>query len=239
MSSISSFLTSVLFYIICLQQQLITTCCTAAAAAAANAADVDTDDCPLWIAKSNTNNNGEKSLFTKYGLYAGRPYPKHSMIPYSELSIPLVDYFGDYNRQSDLSENVLNFMEDHLWTPAFIGSRWEGNHTSPAFILGVGLLTNYHTSFSNVDFSHASILKREPLVSRDGIIFPQSGVSHLLRGAVTPYYNATMKATKDIPVGMELFAYFGGEEGLEDECFYFLCLFSVFLKKQLYFFNLF
>jgi hypothetical protein len=144
-------------------------------------------------------------------LYAGKQYKQGTVIPYPELSIPVIDYFGDFNRARPMHEDILKFMEDNLWTPEFIGSHWEGNYTSPAYIPGVGLLTNYHTGYSNVDFIQASVLKREPQVSSDGIMFPKSGESHLLRGAITPYYNATMKATADIPAGMELFANFGGK----------------------------
>ncbi|KAG7372016.1 hypothetical protein IV203_018159 [Nitzschia inconspicua] len=51
--------------------------------------------------------------------------------------------------------------------------------------------------------------------------FPESGLAQLLRGAITPYYNATLQATECIPAGMELFADFGSSwDGNLTENFY-------------------
>ena len=124
-----------------------------------------------------------------------------------------MDFFGDFHRDTDVAAHTLSFLEDLLWTPEFIGSQWEGNLTVPALIPGVGLLSNYHSGYSNVNFLQAAVLKREPMVgNHDDNAFPPSGKAHLARGAITPYYNATMQAVEDIPAGMELFADFGGKK---------------------------
>jgi hypothetical protein len=208
---------SVIFLFLLLAEPLPT------AAAGENNDDKDSSSCPLWIAPSNTDITAkENKKFTKYGLYAGRTYTQNSTLPFSELAIPLIDFFGDYNRQTRMGEEILAFMEDNLWTPEFIGSHFEGNISAPAIIPGTGLLANYHTGYSNANFLQAAIFLREAMLSStptavndddidgDAGPFPRMGQAHLMRGAVTPYYNATLKATQDIPAGMEIFADFGG-----------------------------
>jgi hypothetical protein len=164
------------------------------------------DNCPLWLAPSNLNTDNEHHL-TKYGLFAGQEYPQNATLPFPELVIPLVDMFGDFHREDPVQSNVLKFLEDLLWAPRFLGGQWEGNISTPALIPGIGTLSLYHSTYSNVEFLQAAVLKREPMVG--GGIYPESGQAHLLRGAITPYYNATLQATERIPAGMELFADFG------------------------------
>jgi hypothetical protein len=171
-------------------------------------------ECPLWIAPSNTDPsmNGldhekGKHTFTRWGLYAGQTYTKNSTLPLAELAIPLVDFFGDFHQRTEVERAIGSFWEGQVWAPSFLGSQWEGTLSTPGLIPGVGILANYHTGYSNVHFLQAALLKREPMVG--GPQFPTSGRAHLLRGAVTPYYNATLVATEHIPEGMELFADFG------------------------------
>ncbi|KAL3917310.1 MAG: hypothetical protein SGILL_004773 [Bacillariaceae sp.] len=173
-------------------------------------------DCPLWIAPSNTdpsfgshNGDAQSKPFTKWGLYAGKAYPQNASLPLSELAIPLIDFFGDFHKETDIEAAIFSFLEGQLWAPSFLGSQLEGHLSTPGLVPGVGALANYHTSYSNVNFLQAALLKREPMVG--GPHYPPSGEAHLLRGAVTPYYNATLMATEHIPAGMELFADFGDD----------------------------
>ena len=156
-------------------------------------------ECPLWLAPSYTN--PVSATFTKLGLYAGQAYEQNSTLPLSELAIPLVDFFVKGNRARPNGENVMGFLENFLWTEEKIGSQWEGSISTPGMIPGIGMLASYHSTYSNVDFLLASVLLRET-----GDEFPDAGEASLIRGAITPYFNATIKATQNIPVGMELFA---------------------------------
>jgi len=162
----------------------------------------ESDGCPLWLAPSYINEISNE--FPQYGLFAGQSYEQNSTLPLSELAIPLIDFFGDFNRAKPQGSDILEFLESFLWTGEKIGSMWEGNISSPAIIPGIGVLANYHSTYSNADFLQASILLRE---TEDNLKKP--GKASLIRGAVTPYFNATLKATQHIPKGMEIFADFG------------------------------
>jgi hypothetical protein len=166
------------------------------------------DNCPLWLAPSNLNVDNDDDRLVKYGLFAGQEYPQNATLPFPELVIPVIDMFGDFHRDGLVESNILSFLEDILWAQAFLGGQWEGNLSAPALIPGIGTLSLYHTTYSNVKFVQAAVLKRDPMVG-DGTVFPQSGKPHLTRGAITPYYNATLRATDRIPAGMELFADYG------------------------------
>lgn len=160
------------------------------------------EGCPLWLAPSYTT--PVSATLPKFGLYAGQAYEQNSTLPLSELAIPLVDFFITGNRARSNGENILGFLENFLWTEEKIGSQWEGSISTPGMIPGIGMLANFHSTFSNVDFLLASVLLREP-----GNEFPNVGEANPMRGAVTPYFNVTLKATQNIPVGMEIFADFG------------------------------
>jgi hypothetical protein len=163
--------------------------------------DIDIDACHLWLAPSDTGTKQQP----KYGLFAGRPYAEHETIPNPELAIPLVDFVQEWNRH-DTARNaheIIEFVESFLWTSEYAGTKWEGNHSAPVVIPGIGVLASYHTGVSNVDFMQAS------MYFRDKPHGYKSGHANPARGANTPYYNATLRATQPIPAGMELFANFG------------------------------
>ena len=157
------------------------------------------EQCSLWMAPSNAGT----SKHPKYGLFAGRAYRLNETLPHSELVFPLVDFVQSWNRDTPMNDAIIEFVESHLWTSQYAGTQWEGNHSAPVAIPGIGTLAQYHSGIENVDFVQASVLLRAR---------PQiwaSGQSHIARGAVTPYFNATLRATREIPAGMELFADFG------------------------------
>jgi len=160
----------------------------------------DSKSCPMWLAPSYITPVSDDAL-PKFGLYAGQSYEQNSTLPLSELAIPLVDFFVNGNREKHLGNEVLDFVESFLWTQDKIGSAWEGVIKSPGLIPGIGMLANFHSTYSNADFLHASLLLRE-----SGEEFPNAGEASPLRGAVTTYFNATLKATQHIPAGMEIFA---------------------------------
>jgi hypothetical protein len=164
------------------------------------------ESCPMWLAPSNMNSESTKPI--KLGLYAGKLYTQNSTLPLSELAIPLIDFFGDFQRMAAQHKGVVSFLEDQVWTQEYVGSHFEGTLASPAIIPGIGLVAAYHTGFSNADFLHAAIHLRDEPPQQQG---PKAGEAHLMRGTITPYFNATLEATQTIPAGMEILPNFGSE----------------------------
>jgi hypothetical protein len=151
------------------------------------------DECRLWLAPSYTSTDKR----TKYGIFAGISYRENESLPMAEIAIPLIDMIGGYNRKTDQHHKILEFMESHLWTSDYAGTGWEGNDSAPVIIPGIGILPQFHSGILNVDFLQEAVLLRE----RPSRIFTP-GMPHPARGAITPYYNVTVKATRDIPAGM-------------------------------------
>jgi len=150
------------------------------------------ETCRLWLAPSHTSTKTE----TRYGIFAGKAYRQNETFPLSEIAIPLVDMIETFNKETKLRRSIIEFLESALWTPEQAGTMWEGRIPVPVAIPGIGSLPNYHTGFSNVDFLQSAVLLRDRPKS------PKSGTPHPSRGAITPYYNVTLRATRDIPAGM-------------------------------------
>jgi hypothetical protein len=178
----------------------------------ANADDVE---CRLYLAPSYLTREGKVAVF---GLFAGPSgFQKDEIIPSHEITVPVFDFLNTPVRQrSDLHSRVLDFIESSCWIADYAGSKYEGNNSISAFIPGIGSLTNYHAGLANVDWDQASILLREP----DDVVRDQIGKPHINRGTITPYYNATIKATTWIQPGMELFAHYGATEDSTDVSIY-------------------
>lgn len=176
---------------------LLTILSLALASSPASASD-DSKGCLLWLAPSYLSTYGDQGQM-KYGLYAGQTYEPNATLPMAELVIPLIDFFVDANRKTTVGQEVLTMLEPFMWYQNKLGSVWEGE-SAPAAIPGIGALGNYHASYANTKLLQSSVLLRET-----GEEFPKAGESSPLRGAVTPYFNATFQATKTIPAGMEIF----------------------------------
>ncbi|KAL3938152.1 MAG: hypothetical protein SGBAC_006882 [Bacillariaceae sp.] len=169
----------------------------------------DANLCPLWLAPSYTGTDREP----KYGLFAGKTYGVNETLPdYAELAIPLLDFIhSDEQFQKNPAVSlpnhrtqVVDFLESFFWTANLVGAQWEGEYpAAPTAIPGIGVLAHYHSGISNVDFHQASVLLRK------SPSFLKAGTPHLSRGAITTYHNVTLQATREIPLGMELFADFG------------------------------
>lgn len=153
------------------------------------------DDCGLWLAPSHTGTD----LEPRYGIFAGRTYQENETLPMAELAIPLIDMIESYNRDTPKSDSILEFLESHLWTSEYAGTMWEANHSAPVLIPGIGVLPQYHTGISNVKLLQRSVLLRQIPKT------PKSGTPYPSRGAITPYYNVTLRASRDIPAGMGKF----------------------------------
>lgn len=163
-------------------------------------------ECRLWLAPSFLST----SKLPVFGLYAGsQGFAADEVIPSYEIAVPVFDFLkSPGGAKSDSHRRVLDFLESSMWVADYAGSKFESNHSVSAFIPGVGSLTNYHSGLSNVDWLQGSLLLREP----DDHVLTTMGKSHPGRGAISQFYNATMRATKLIPPGMELFAYYGDYE---------------------------
>lgn len=159
--------------------------------------------CRLWLAPSELSINPAADP-RPLGLYAGVDYSTDDLIPVAEVAIPLVDFFDEaYKASGRYTKDILDQISGHTWTGEHAASHFEGNYTTSAFIPGIGILANYHSGVSNIDWDQPSVL------FRDHDDFTEPGKPHLSRGAITPYHNLTIKATRKIPAGMELFANFG------------------------------
>lgn len=148
--------------------------------------------CRLWLAPSYTST--EKR--TRYGIFAGVPYRENESLPMAEIAVPLIDMIGPYNRETPQKNRIMNFLESHLWTSQYAGTTWEGNHSVPVLVPGIGVLPQYHSGIFNVDFLQEAVLLRDRPPT------PRPGEAHPIRGAITPFYNVTIKATRAIPAGM-------------------------------------
>ena len=153
---------------------------------------VNCHECTLWLAPSHLGTEKEP----KYGLFAGTAFQANETLPLAELAIPLIDMIESYNRKTPQRHAILELWESHLWTAEFAGTAWEGHLSAPLAIPGIGILPQYHSGTSNVDFLQEGVLMRERPKS------PKAGTPHPSRGAITPYYNVTLKTTKAIPAGM-------------------------------------
>jgi SET domain len=174
------------------------------------------DECRLYLAPSYLSKENKAPIF---GLYAGpKGFQKDEIIPSEEIAIPVFDFLKSPAKdRSDAHRHIIEFLESSFWIADYAGSKFESNHSVSAFIPGIGSLTNYHAGLANVDWEQSSLLLRDP----DDMVLEQSGKAHPSRGAITPYYNATIRATMWIQPGMELFAHYGATEDPDDISVYY------------------
>jgi hypothetical protein len=154
-------------------------------------ADLDYD-CGLWLAPSYTGTAQER----RFGLYAGRTYNQNETLPLAELAIPLIDMIESYSSDTPTRQHIIEFLKSYSWTSEYAGSAWEANYSAPVLIPGIGALPQFHSGMANVHLLPQSVLLRR--IPK----FPKAGTPHPSRGAITPYYNVTLQALKDIPAGM-------------------------------------
>jgi len=159
---------------------------------------------------------GPSSLSTedvpKLGLYAGIDYNKNDLVGSPGISVPLIDLNSVMNNNNnqeeetdDLAERIMDSLDGggFLWTAEYSGSQYEGNYSVTSLIPGIGILANYHPGTHNIEWLQGSVLLRE----KDAIFEP--AVSHPSRGAISTYNNLTMRASKSIKRGEELFSFMG------------------------------
>jgi hypothetical protein len=159
--------------------------------------------CRLWLAPSSLSSE-QKAVF---GLYAGsQGFGEDEIIPDFEIAIPVFDFLkSPAALKSNRNKVIVEYLETQMWIADYAGSKFESNNSVSAFVPGAALLSKYHAGFSNVDWLQGSLLLREP----DELEHELTGKAHPSRGAITPYYNATMRALRTIHPGMELFVSYG------------------------------
>lgn len=167
--------------------------------------------CRLWMAPSHLSTGSD----TVFGLFAGEQgFEKDDLIPSHEIAVPFYDF--SKTPVAKRFPHLVEYLERTMWLSDYAGSKFESNSSTSVFIPGIGFWANQHTGMYNVDWLQSSILLREA----DEMVLSQQGVAHPSRGAITPYYNATLQATKRIPPGMELFANHGDSvEYMEDDIY--------------------
>lgn len=176
----------------------------AAGVATVHGSDPDPDDdCRLWIAPSYLSTDSR----VVFGMYAGsQGFSKDDIIPSYEIAIPVFDFLqSPAASKSPQNRAIVDSLENDMWLSDYAGAKFEANSSTSAFIAGVGALPRYHAGVSNVDWVQGSLLLREP----DEFLQAITGKPHASRGAITSYYNATVRATREIRPGMELFAQYG------------------------------
>lgn len=155
--------------------------------------------CRLYLAPSSLSTESSP----RFGMFTGVDLKLNETLENPEIAIPLVDLLeGPYNFIPEY-QDIMQYLESYLWTADHAGARFEGNYSSTVLVPGAGSLAHYHTGHYNLDWVHSAALFRE----REAIT--ETGKPHPSRGAITNYYNMTMRATMDIKAGMELFANFG------------------------------
>lgn len=162
---------------------------------AANDNDIQSP-CRLWLGPSYLASDSNY----KIGLYAGIEYNKDDLLPSYEVGFPLYDFLQNPAKKiSSKHRATIEYLESMMWTSDYAGTaRWEANSSSTIFVPGIGIIPNYHTGIYNVDWFQSSVLNREPYIP--------SRQATASRGAISPYYNFSIRATRSIPAGMELFA---------------------------------
>jgi SET domain len=165
--------------------------------------EVDMSECRLWLAPSYLSTEQKPA----FGLYAGsQGFEEEEVIPSYDIALPVFDFVqSPAANRSPINNAVVQLLESHFWFADYVGSKFEANQSTSVFVPGIGALANYHSGISNVDWLEGSVLLREP----DEHTQAHTGKAHLSRGAITPYYNTTIRATKPIQPGMELFAFYG------------------------------
>jgi hypothetical protein len=166
-----------------------------------------TTSCRLWLAPSYLSSTSGH----KFGLFAGVDFDENDIIPDFEIGWPLFDYLKyPKPQQSKTHSDTIDYLTAMMWKSDYAGTaKWEANSSASVFIPGIGTLINYHTGFYNVDWNQGSVIGRDPYIPPT---VPSAG-----RGAISPYYNFTLKATRKIAAGMELFPRYGDIDSDEDE----------------------
>lgn len=98
---------------------------------------------------------------------------------------------------------VAEFMEESFWVGDTAGAKFEleeGRIISA--ISGAGFLGAYEKMLVNADWDHRSVYSRT-------VVGEEPGAPHPNRGAISPFYNVTLKASDKIQKGSEIFVNYG------------------------------
>jgi hypothetical protein len=105
--------------------------------------------CRLYLAPSYLST--DESI--DFGLFAGPGgFSKDELIPSFDMAIPLFDYLESPSaKRSDINRMVAKYIERNTWIADYAGAKLEANHSTSAFMPGLGSLSVYHTGYHNVD----------------------------------------------------------------------------------------
>jgi len=166
--------------------------------------------CSLYMAPSST---AEETDQFKLGMYAGVDFEPGQVIAAPEIAIPLV-HMRTHNKNED--PDFFSDQADFMWNRETIHANFEAFPETEdearmnVAIPGIGALGNEHiSSFANTEFDPEAVLDRIPMTSKY-----ENGSSPNI-GANSQYYGVTMKSTRPIAAGEELFM--NGLGGEEDE----------------------
>ena len=161
--------------------------------------------CGLYLAVSSTSTVEEP----KWGLYAGKAFPKGVPVGGGEIAIQTHNLMGNQlsdGEQDEVDDDlsfVVEFFEQYIWVPQSSGGQFElDSGRIVTAVPGVGVLGAYNPKLTNADWNHTSSYFRESLNE-------EPGSSHPGRGAYSNFYNVGMKSVAAIPPGMEIFINYG------------------------------
>ena len=143
----------------------------------------------------------------------------------------------------DRLQTIVDWVEEMIWVAASAGGKFElpaGGGRAVAAIPGAGVLAAFHPKLTNADWDTrltynagttttttavagevASTTTGEAAEQQWGTIetttTTTAGVSHSNRGAVSPFFHATIQSTTDIVAGSELFLDYGENWAAEEQ----------------------
>lgn len=171
--------------------------------AVAAAEDNSNNQCGMYIAISATSTVDD----TKWGLYAGKEYPKGSQLGYPDVSINIFNLQGnarlaeeteDNDEDWALVQNTVEFFEQFIWVPIANAGGFElENGRTVTSIPGAGVLGGYNPKLTNADWNHSAAFFRPALGE-------QPGVNHPGRGAYSNFFNVALRSKDKITPGMEI-----------------------------------
>ncbi|KAL3798343.1 hypothetical protein HJC23_004996 [Cyclotella cryptica] len=177
-----------------------TLCANNAETISENSGDVDSDPCMLYIAESTINNAG-------IGMFAGVDFRKNQLIgrdnwgdaAFSTVDLNWHNSLPNGQRASKSRGDYHWPLVNYDWTSSGLGVRDDAADASMT-VTGFGAVPNCHFSLLNVKEHH--------------VMYDLAGLSRYDSpgsGAITPFFNRTSTARKDIAAGSELFVNYGSK----------------------------
>lgn len=174
------------------------------------------DQCTLYMAPSSSLGPDVDEYNQRLSMYAGVHFKPGQIIGRPEIAIPLI-HLDEHNGFSSSSNNNNNnrpeffeTVENFAWNSATVSAQYEATDPNSLVICipGVGALGNQHpTLVYNADWDPNANIERTSITT-------QTQERNPGRGSTSHYYDMTLMAQDEIPVGMEILV---NDLGLEQD----------------------